>query len=415
MLAVSGGADSSVLLDAVARLRSAEHRIVVVSVDHGTGEAATEATALAAATAARLGLPAITERVSPERHAEAAWREARWAFLRRIAAREGSAVATAHTRDDHVETVVMRILRGSGARGLAGLLASSPVERPLLNHTRRQVLDYARVQRIQFVEDPSNASRAYLRNRIRHDLLPAIRAVRPGFDAAILELSGAAARLRAEVDACAATFVLPAEPGCRVVLDAGGLVGLTDEGLRTLLPAALAAGGVTLDRRGLERLAQLVRADPGSQGQLSGGLGAIRGRGELLVRPRALGTAAHAVALAPKGETRFDGFHFVARSLGAAGHDPLPVDPWILYIHQTAQLVVRQWHPGDRLTIDLMGGRRRVKRFFADAGIVGPLRAGWPVVVKGDEVIWIPGVRSTPAAGRREEAMVEIRCERVRG
>jgi len=58
-----------------------------------------------------------------------------------------------------------------------------------------------------------------------------------------------------------------------------------------------------------------------------------------------------------------------------------------------------------------MGRRRRVKRFFADAGVVGPLRLGWPVVVRGDEVVWIPGIRSGQEAITREERMIQYTCE----
>src|SRR6185503_5424016 len=84
VLAVSGGVDSAVLMDAVARLRSSEHRVVVASVDHGTGDAATEATARTLAAAAHHGLPAISERLFTARADEASWRAGRWAFLRQV-------------------------------------------------------------------------------------------------------------------------------------------------------------------------------------------------------------------------------------------------------------------------------------------------------------------------------------------
>ena len=121
VLAVSGGADSAVLLDAVVRLRSPRHHIVVASVDHGTGEAATEATARSIATAARHGLPAISERLSLDRHDEATLRAGRWTFLRHVAAAHDAAVVTAHSRDDHIETIVMRTMRGTLAVATAAL------------------------------------------------------------------------------------------------------------------------------------------------------------------------------------------------------------------------------------------------------------------------------------------------------
>jgi len=415
VLAVSGGADSAVLLDAVARLSGARHRIVVASVDHGTGEAATEATARAVAAAASHGLPAISERLTLERHGEAAWRAGRWAFLRRVAAAEGAHVVTAHTRDDHIETVVMRLLRGAGTRGLAGLLAPSPVERPLLAHGRADILDYAARRGIAFIEDPTNTSLAFLRNRVRLQLLPAIRRASPGFEEEILRLSKEAADLRVRVDAVIDAFLLAPREGALMVLDGNTLAQLPEESLQLILPALVAKAGITLDRRGLTRLAEVARSAPGSRGQLSGGYEVVRSRAELSITrlPRA---AAGSLRLRDSGQTEFGEFRFQAEPDASIqnGESEGAPNPWRIYIPKSAEPVVRQWYPGDRLTTDLIGGRRRVKRFFAEAGIVGPLRIGWPVVLCGDEVVWIPGVKASQDAVRREERMVHYTCERIR-
>lgn len=415
VLAVSGGVDSAVLLDAVARLLSEHHRVLVASVDHGTGDAATEATARTLAAAARYGLPAISERLDARRPGEAAWREGRWKFLRRIAAAEGAPVVTGHTRDDHIETVVMRVLRGAGPRGLAGLLAPGPIERPLLTHDRRAILEYASRRGVEFTEDPSNLSMAFLRNRVRRDLLPAIREVAPDFERDMYLISRRAADLRTRIDDVASVYLLEPRGGALIILDPTGLNELPTASLQLVLPALVARAGITLDRRGLIRLASVARSTVGTRGQLSGGFEAVRGRKELaIVLPSPQVT--RTVRLRPLGETRFAGFRFVAEPaasiLRKAGE--IGVDHWRIYIPRTAEPVVRQWHPGDRLTTDLSGGRRRVKRFFADAGIVGPLRTGWPVVVCGNDVVWIPGVRASQKAIRREGRMVRYTCERVR-
>ena len=418
VLAVSGGADSAVLLDAVVRLRTPAHQIVVASVDHGTGAAATEATALAVAAAARAGLPAISERLSLSQRDEASLREGRWKFLRRVAAFHDAGVVTAHSLDDHIETVVMRALRGSSARGLAGLLAASAIERPLREHRRSAIREYAWTRRVEFIEDPSNSSLTYLRNRVRLQLLPAIRALRPGFEQEMIDLSQRAATLRAQVDEMAGEFMIDSgegreasHPWVLVRLDAEGLNDLSDESLWLVLPSLAARSGVTLDRRGLARLASVVRSAAGSRGQLSGGFEAIRGRHDLtLSRPSAIDPAV--LRLREKGETRFGSFRFRAEPGASIVDDPSSA--WRIYIPKSAEPVVRQWHPGDRLTTDLRGGRRRVKRFFADAGVVGPLRVGWPVVICGDDVVWIPGIKASQAAVRREAKMVHYTCERIR-
>jgi tRNA(Ile)-lysidine synthase len=415
VLAVSGGVDSAVLLDAIARLMQPSHRIVVVSVDHGTGDAATESTARVLAAAARLGLPAMSERLELARADEASWRAGRWEFLRRVAAAEGAHVVTGHTLNDHIETVIMRLMRGASARGLAGLLAVSDVERPFLAHDRKAILEYARLRKVSFTEDPTNESRAFLRNRIRLDLLPAIRRVRPRFEREIFQLSRRAADVRAAVDALADDFVVKSrEQGMLLVVDASVLCDLPDPSLRLLLPAIVARAGITLDRRGLLRLAEVFHASPGSSGQISGGYQAVRRRADVVI-VSIQKSPQPSLRLRLAGETVFGGFRFLAEPAASiVVNETVPEDPWRIYIPKSAEPVVRQWHPGDRLTTDLMGGRRRVKRFFSDAGIVGPLRTGWPVVLCGEDVVWIPGVKASQNAVRREGRMVHYTCERVR-
>jgi len=93
-----------------------------------------------------------------------------------------------------------------------------------------------------------------------------------------------------------------------------------------------------------------------------------------------------------------------------------PEDPWVADLPADRSLTIRAWRPADRMRPREGGAARRVKRFFGDARIPGPNRAGWPVVLADDEIVWIPGVRRSPAASERSgRPVVRYICERFLG
>jgi tRNA(Ile)-lysidine synthase len=412
VLAVSGGRDSMTLLDAVARERTPSHLVVVATVDHGTGPWASEAAAMVMAEASRRGLPVRSALLAPRVAAEAAWREVRWRFLRSVAERERAVIVTAHTRDDQVETVVMRLLRGAGARGLAGLLAPSDIRRPLLAHPRSAIERYVRELGLPFVDDPSNRSRAYFRNRVRLDLLPAIRRLCPGFEGELLDLAERAATIRRALDDVAATLAFPPGAGRVPALDAATLTTMDDASLRAIWPALAGRAGVVLDRRGTERMARFTReARIGARAPLSGGFEVVRERQVFLLRRVIPVPSEEEIPLAR--DLRFGRFRFEVVPDGSSFPET-GGDPWQVLLPQDARLAVRAWGPGDRMDLDATGRRRRVKRFFADAGIAGPLREGWPVVLVNGRIEWIPGVRRSGVQGMQSAGRsVLVRCERA--
>ena len=198
-MAVSGGADSLALLDLTARAaRSLGVTPVVVHLDHGWRDDSADDARFVTAEAACRGLRAITERADLADRSEASARAARLAFFARVAADVGAAgVFLGHTADDQAETVLLHLLRGSGARGLGGMRMSSEVGglrllRPLLGFRRAEMRVYCQLRRLEPRADTSNEDPRYARNRVRADLLPAAEAVAPG---AALALARAAAIL----------------------------------------------------------------------------------------------------------------------------------------------------------------------------------------------------------------------------
>jgi tRNA(Ile)-lysidine synthase len=287
VLAVSGGRDSMTLLRAaVTVMRPAV--AAVATFDHGTGAHAAAAVDLVTAMCADYGVPCVTARAPAGTPAtEAAWRLARWRFLRSAAARYTARVATAHTRDDQLETLIIRILRHAGARGLAGLDADGGVVRPWLSVHRAVVSDYAARHGVAYIDDPSNESRAFLRNRVRLDLLPALLRVRPELGAELLRVAENAAQWRRDVERHVA-FAHPAQvEGDGMSIAASELAHYDQAALAIVWPVLAARMGLVLDRRGMARLSDFtLRGRAGGEIQLSGGVAVQRSTFSFVLRRR---------------------------------------------------------------------------------------------------------------------------------
>lgn len=273
VLAVSGGADSMVMATLLHAAQPMDVR-AIATFDHGTGPFATEASALVVSWARARGLPVRSGIATDLAPREAAWRAARWTFLRNVGREFGAPVATAHTEDDQTETVFMRLLRGSGVRGLAGLLAPGPVLRPLLHVGRDAVRAHAAAAGIRYRDDPSNDALRHLRNRVRLELLPTLERYEPGFRAWLLALGESAASWRTDVSRAVDEHWAP------VVQLEGELVRVprTRRRLPDADEAALfwpeVAGrvGIALDWRGTARIAVFTtKRNTGLSMPLSGG------------------------------------------------------------------------------------------------------------------------------------------------
>jgi len=400
VLAISGGLDSMVLLDAAARVRDAG-RLVVSTFDHGTGAPATAACALVRGVAGAHGIECVSARGGSIGHSEARWREARWTFLRDVARSHAAPIVTAHTADDQIETVLMRAMRGAGARGLAGLLATSDVLRPLLVFRRADLLNYARERAVEWVEDPTNVSRRFLRNRVRHDILPALRRANPRIDHELIDIGQRAADWRRETEALAPAVSRVDGDAVDVVL--ASIDGLAANQLAVLLPAVAAQVGATLDRRGISRVSAFAGGSRvGSRMQLSGGWEVVRSRRTLRLQPSARAPEAEAV-LSASSATTWGGWTFWAAEAkpgvsSVVSNGSARQSDWDATLPVDQPLRIREWRAGDRLMGASGGPGRKVKRLLNDAGVTGHERDGWPVVLWGERIVWIPGVRRSSAA-----------------
>lgn len=167
ILAISGGVDSSVLLDIYAKKTNLN--LIVAHFDHGIRSDSASDAEFVKSLAKKYSLPFESKREELGKNAsEDLARTRRYEFLRGLAKKYKAKVVTAQHSDDVIETVVINLIRGTGWRGLA--VMDSDVIRPLINMTKQEIIDYAKINSLKWREDSTNDSDNYLRNRIRRKL-----------------------------------------------------------------------------------------------------------------------------------------------------------------------------------------------------------------------------------------------------
>lgn len=385
LVALSAGPDSTALLAAMAALRDVGELagLSALHVDHGLRPGVEVDAACAAAACARLGVPLELSavRVGPG-NVQAEARRARYAALRAAASRGGATrIATGHTRTDQAETVLLRLLRGSGARGLGAIPPRrGRVIRPLIDRSRAEGLAYLAELGMPWREDPTNASPRYARNRVRLELLPALRALAPSAERAIAR---AADLVRDDDRALAARARRRAGEGTAIAVAAllGEPAAVRRRVVRRLWRNA------TGSARGLEAghveavLALLERGRPGAAPLPGGRVARCRyGRLEIAAPPRAVPSIAPVSVPAP-GRYPVPELGVVA---DVQARRPEAI-PW--------PLALRTRRPGDRLRLEGAAGRTPFKEWLIDRKVPREDRDGLLLLAAPDRsILAVPGL-----------------------
>lgn len=264
---VSGGADSVALLRFLAALRPQfSWDLVVCHIHHGLrGAEADRDECFVRALAEQLGLPFAVSRIDAAALAlrdhisvEEAGRMARYAFFAQTAG-EGGRIATAHTLDDSIETVLMNLVRGTGLRGLCGIpRIRGNIVRPLLDCTRAEVEDYLGTLGQPYCTDSTNLTDDYTRNRIRHDILPRLCALNPNFPGAMARMLPRLAAQQALTDCLAAQSAQQLHAACGG-LSRQGLSALPEPVCDRLLLRLLEQNRLPVSAAAVERMTETLR------------------------------------------------------------------------------------------------------------------------------------------------------------
>lgn len=405
LLAVSGGPDSLALLDLMAGAReSLGVSLMVAHADHGIQYASADiADAVTRVARERYGLDAVVERLALGADAgETAARGARYAFLRRVQAERGATwLVTAHHADDQAETVLLRALRGTGPAGLAGIAERGPggLVRPLLPFTHQELVDHARSQALDAFEDPANVDPRHTRSWLRTAVMPVLRErLGAQADAALLGVARHAADDVAAWDALLDTLPaleLRAQEG-RIDVARAGLRGYDSNLAGRLLRAAAHRAGLRLGPSQSARIIDLLSdAASGKSLDLGDGMKAEASFQRLIVRRAAGGGQQERVIVGAEGVLQSGSISIAWRAEPAPAK--LPRAGWTTWIVPGA---LRLAPPARGTRIVPLGGtgHRAVARLLMEEQVPRLDRAGWPVVLRDGEPVWIPGICRANAA-----------------
>ena len=378
--AVSGGADSVALLFAMYLLRQKLGiRLEAAHFNHklrGAESDRDEAFVRALCDRYDISLHVGEGEITPgKKGLEAAARDARYGFFSTL---EGK-IATAHTADDNAETVLMRLVRGTGLKGLGGICpVRDKLIRPMLLVTRQQVMDFLDEYHLSFMEDSSNETDAFLRNRLRHHVMPLLKQENPRISE---NLSAMAMRLRQDEEA------LSQLPDMTDGLDTRELRTLQPAQRSRILGAFLKSAGVREpESAAIAQAEALVLSDsPSAKAKFSGGITVCRRYDRLVAICEE--TPLETIALSCPGTVELPGLGLRVRCSPA---ENIINTETVFTLRPSGALVLRCRQTGDAMR--LPGGSRSLKKLFIDRKIPADRRDRIPVLADEAGVLGVYGI-----------------------
>jgi tRNA(Ile)-lysidine synthase len=444
IVAVSGGADSLCMLHLLNRLCGPGKRYPGVNLHAAhlnhklRGEASDRDAAIVGSIVESWGLPCTIGEVdvaalarTERRSLEDAGRSARYRFLREVA--HGQPIAVAHHADDQVESLLLHFLRGSGLTGMVGMLPrQQDIIRPLLEVRHAQAVAYCQEHGIQPLEDLSNTDPTFLRNRIRHELLPLLESLNPGFHSTLLRNADVirvdVEWLEAQVDACWPAVVI-SEQDNAICLSIEALLSLSLSLQRHLLrrvTARLCGGQSPLEIRHYTLIEQLLRYDDRQKRMLNlpHQLRVVRSFHEITFERLDGYTASRAIEtwneqnaevarLLVPGRIRVPGTAWIATTELVPNEsmsevrEALRLEDWsvvwrllpstrhVVYVDAEVAgsfLEVRTRRPGDRMQPLGMQHEKKMQDIFVDKHIARTDRRSIPIFFSASHCIWLAGI-----------------------
>jgi tRNA(Ile)-lysidine synthase len=410
VVAVSGGSDSMVLLDALERVKSElQLTLAIAHFNHQLrGEESDRDEAFIRAAGGERGLECYVERADTLAVAEArrqsveeCARELRYDFFKKLRTSLGfQRVATAHQADDNAETILFNLFRGAGVRGLSGIpvkRSDQPVVRPLLFATKELILEYAAERAIRYRDDSSNAGNEYTRNFLRHEVIPLIRRnVNPNLILTLRRTGELFTQLEdylGQVTQNVLPSLIRRETPRTVRVDGNALLEQPPF-LREHLLLQLGRRFTSreMDFGTVKTMLRVAEGETGGSCSIGADAVFYRNRGELiLTRVNRLTPYRHRIELNKRYE--FERFAFGSSCCGEAA---LSADPNTEYVDADTlgeECVLRSWKDGDWFVPLGMREKKKLSDFFIDEKIPLFEKLAIPLLVSDGDIVWVCGKR----------------------
>jgi len=425
-VAVSGGADSVALLCLLALIcKKNKIKLVVLHLDHGLRSTSAQDAKWVKVLAKKIGATCVAERREVTAHqteavsVEMAARDVRQAFFAACRARlKLDAIATGHQADDVAETVLLRLMRGAGASGLAPLKnRSRGYIRPLLHVSGAAIRGWLKQKKITWREDTTNRDVTILRNKMRHEILPLLE--QKFGNALRMNLCRTAEILREEdvllEEMAQEVLSLVGDDQHEDQLDMKRLKACPLAVQRRVLRLWLWKANVPLPS-GFETVERLLDMEAGEKEQMAEEVYAtLRDDTLRIINTTPIQRLPQKVNL--RGQTQWGDVTITCKAIQgiestAAGAGVYPavctINPDVL---AGRPLMVRSRQPGDRLQPYGMKGTKKVQDVFVDAKVPEHLRDAVPLLVCGDEIVWVPGYRIADRFAVPSKTATSLRME----
>ena len=412
LVGYSGGADSTCLLHLLAEAGVDQ---IACHLHHGQRPEADEEMERCAAECDRLGVPFISGRADVPMLAEdrgigieEAGRRARYEFFEQcLHSTDASLVATAHTQDDHVETVLLNIVRGTGLHGLAGIPAKrDDIIRPLLPFSRAETRAYCEGRSLWFHDDPANEETAFSRVRVRRNVLPELEAINPAVRDAVCRLAAtaeaedkflngmsAAALERAEVELNGQLSFLTKD--CEIAFDRAALTGVPEVLLSRAIRLVTGVLGQRFDFAQTQAVIQGLRWEERGSVTAEGGRIVVEWTRERVIARSLEVAEPFRFPLTIPGETVSDtfGWKFIVQTAGPENYlrEPGSLDVVLDADAVTGGMFFRSYEDGDTIVPLGSSTEKKVSDVVAGLKLSQAARRRLPVVYDETGAVWVPG------------------------